>query len=293
MSTLQDQRRIVVGIDGSPEAMAAARWAATEAVRRGSTLRLVTGLEWLQKPAIGLPPPGSDLVTVLHQRAEKSMDDAVAEASAVAPGTQVDREVVHGYSASVLIAESRHAGLLVVGGTGRGRITGLLAGSVTVAVATHAACPVVAVRGDEPSGDAPVVVGVDASRTGEAALAFALDAAATRGVPLVAVHTWGDPPWDAQMGADWGEWGEVRVAAERQLAESLAGWGEKYPDVPVQRLVSHSQPARQLLDLSDDAQLLVVGSRGHGELAGLVLGSVSNAVLHRASCPVAVVRPAA
>lgn len=289
MKTLQDQR-IVAGVDGSAEALDAVRWAAAAAARRGVALRLVTALEWLQKPAIGLPAPGSDLVTVLHQRAEKGLDEAAAAASAVAPEVQVDREVVLGYSVAVLTAESRHAGLLVVGGTGQGRISGVLAGSVAVGTTTHAACPVVVVRGGERSSDAPVVVGVDGSRIGEAAVAFAFDAASVRGVPLVAVHTWGDPPWDARTAPQWDEY---RADAERELAEGLAGWAEKYPDVQVRRLVSHSHPARRLLELSEEAQLVVVGSRGHGELAGLVLGSVSNAVVHRAACPVAVVRPTA
>jgi nucleotide-binding universal stress UspA family protein len=290
MSTSQDQRRIVVGVDGSAEALEAVRWAAAETARRGGTLRLVTALEWLDRPAIGLPVPGSGVVEALHERAGKDLDDAIATAIGAASGVEVDRDIVVGYPVPVLAAESRNAGLLVVGGSGHGRIAALLAGSVAVGVATHAACPVVVVRGERPDDAAPVVVGVDASPTGEAALAFAFEAAAARRVPLVAVHTWGFPPGDARMAPMWDE---LRADAERELAERLAGWGEKYPDVRVQRMVGHSLPARVLLDLSEEAQLVVVGSRGHGELVGLVLGSVSNTVVHRAACPVVVARPAA
>jgi nucleotide-binding universal stress UspA family protein len=289
MSTLQDQRRIVVGVDGSPEALGAVRWAAAEAVRRGAALRLVTSVEWLDRPAIGLPAPEHSVADKLFELAGKSLGDAVAAANEVAPEVHVDRETVVGFPIAVLTAESRNAGLLVVGGIGHGRIASLVAGSVAVGVATHASCPVVVVRGEEHGHTAPVVVGVDPSHIGEAAIAFAFEAASARGVSLVAVHTWGFPPGDARTAPMWGE---LIDDAERELAESVAGWTEKYPDVPVRRIVSHSTAARRLVELSEEAQLVVVGSRGHGELVGLVLGSVSNAVVHRAACPVAVVRPA-
>jgi nucleotide-binding universal stress UspA family protein len=134
-----------------------------------------------------------------------------------------------------------------------------------------------------------VVVGVDGSPTSEAALAFAFEAAATRGVSLVAVHTWWDLFVDPTM-APLPDWDAIEVDEREVLAERLSGWGEKYPDVPVQRLVERDQPAHALVEQSLRAQLVVVGSRGRGNFAGLVLGSVSHAVLHRAHCPVAVVR---
>ncbi|TWF82257.1 nucleotide-binding universal stress UspA family protein [Pseudonocardia hierapolitana] len=289
MSTPQGQRRIVVGIDGSPEALAAVRWAAAEAVRRGASLRLVTSIEWLDRPAIGPPIPGHSVADSLFELAGKGLDEAADAAKKIAPEVGVDREAVVGYPVAVLAGESRHAGLLVVGASGHGRITSLVAGSVAVGVATHASCPVVVVRGEDHGRTAPVVVSVDPSHIGEAAIAFAFEAVSAHGVPLIAVHTWGFPPGDGRTAPMWGE---LIDDAERELAESLAGWTEKYPDVPVRRIVSHSTAARRLIDLSEEAQLVVVGSRGHGELVGLVLGSVSNAVVHRAACPVAVVRPA-
>jgi nucleotide-binding universal stress UspA family protein len=289
MSTLQDQRRIVVGVDGSAEAVEAVRWAAAESERRGAGLRLVTAVEWLDRPIVGGPVPGYSVADRLFEVAAKGLEEAEAAAKEVVPGVAVDRETVGGFPVAVLASESRGAGLLVVGTGEGGRIASALAGSTAVGVATHASCPVVVVRGEDHGSTAPVVVGVDASPRGEAALAFAFDAAAERGVPLVAVHTWGYPPGDARTAPMWSEFIDE---AERDLAESLAGWTEKYPDLSVRRIVSHSSPARRLRELSEEAQLVVVGSRGHGELVGLILGSVSNAMVHGAACPVAVVRPA-
>jgi nucleotide-binding universal stress UspA family protein len=289
MSTLQDQQRIVVGIDGSPEALDALRWAVAEAKRRGATLRLVTALEWADAPAVGLPGLGQRYGDIMREQAEKHLEEAAASATELAPDTEIDQRLPVGFPVAKLVAESRHAGLLVVGEGGLDRIASIVAGSVAVGVATHAACPVVVVRGEEHGAGAPVVVGVDASPIGEAAIAFAFEAASARRVPLVAVHTWGYPPGDLRTAPMWDEF---IAEAEREFAERMAGWRDKYPDVHVQRIVSHSRPARRLIELSENAQLVVVGSRGHGELAGLVLGSVSNALVHRAACPVVVVRPA-
>jgi len=156
-------------------------------------------------------------------------------------------------------------------------------------LAAHAQCPVVVVRGPEPDDPmSPIVVGVDDTPVSEAAIAFAFQAAADRGVPLIAVHTWWDTFLDQSPAVLFRD--EEQVYAQEQLAERLAGWSEKYPQVEVSRVVTRDRPAHLLLEQSRDAQLVVVGSRGHGEFAGLVLGSVSNALVHKAGCPVAVVR---
>ena len=156
---------------------------------------------------------------------------------------------------------------------------------------------VVVVRGeiDQKKGDdtepvdGPVVVGIDGTPRSEAALKFAFEEASARQAPLVAVHTWSDALNDPYL-APMIDWDVVETEEELQLAERLAGWGEKYPDVPVERLVTRGRAASVLLDRSKGAQLVVVGSRGHGEFAGLLLDSVSNALIHGASCPVAIVR---
>ena len=209
-------------------------------------------------------------------------------------GLDVEQQLIVGFPIPVLTAESERAQLVVIGDRGLGGVTGLLLGSVATALAAHAESPVVVVRGDDedPDPSAPIVVGVDGSPVSEAALAFAFDAAAARGVPLVAVHTWWDVSVDPAM-APLLDWDAIERDERRLLAERLAGWGEKYPDVRVQRVVLRDRPAHALVEQSRGAQLVVVGSRGRGGFTGLLLGSVSHAVLQRAQCPVAVVRPRA
>jgi nucleotide-binding universal stress UspA family protein len=170
------------------------------------------------------------------------------------------------------------------------RVEGLLVGSVGVAMAVQAECPVVVVRGPEPVGaPRPIVVGVDGTPVSEAAIAFAFRAAADRSVPLIAVHTWWDTFLDQSPAVLFRD--EDQVYEQELLAPRLAGWSEKYPQVEVTRIVTRDRPVHLLLEQSQQAQLVVVGSRGHGEFAGLVLGSVSNALVHRAGCPMAIVRP--
>jgi nucleotide-binding universal stress UspA family protein len=189
----------------------------------------------------------------------------------------------------VLVAESRQAQLVVVGDRGLGGFTGLLLGSVAVGLAAHAASPVAVVRGAAPSPDGQVVVGVDGSPTSEAALAAAYEAAAARRVRLVAVHTWWDFLIDTTL-APLLDWEAIEGDEHVLLAERLAGWAEKYPDVEVRRVVARDKPAHSLLQQATGAQLVVVGSRGRGGFAGLLLGSVSHSLLHHAPCPVLVVR---
>src|SRR5690606_3692092 len=169
-------------------------------------------------------------------------------------------------------------------------VPGLLLGSVAVGLGGHARCPLVVVRAVQDSEPtAPVVVGVDGSPLSDPALAFAFEAAAVRGVALEAVHAWRELVGDLDM-ATLLDWDAIETEERALLAERLAGWAEKYPDVPVRRVVTRERPARVLVEQSRGAQLVVVGSRGRGGFTGLVLGSVSHAVLHHAHCPVAVVR---
>jgi nucleotide-binding universal stress UspA family protein len=152
---------------------------------------------------------------------------------------------------------------------------------------------VVVVRGTE-TAHGPVVVGVDGSPTSEAALAFAFDEASTRGAVLVAVMTSQDFTVDSaynvsRMAADWAQ---VEEDERRLLAQRLAGWQEKHPDVDVHRVVLRDRPARALMRYAAQAQLLVVGSHGHGGFTGMLIGSTSQALVHHAPCPLAIVRPA-
>jgi nucleotide-binding universal stress UspA family protein len=285
----EDRRRtVVVGIDGSAEALRAVRWAVPEARRRRATLRLVTAFAWTDDRMVGWPGLGQTAYgDRLRAFAENGLTAAADVATELDPDLPVERDLVLGFPGVVLVEQSRGAELLVVGDRGRGRAISALAGSVAVGVAAHSACPVVVVRGTEGHSDQPlpVVVGIDGTPLSEAAIAFAFEAASARRAPLVAVHT-----WDGSVIAELVDWQSAAVEAEEELAERLAGWGAKYPDVAVQRVVGRAAAARALLDQSTRAQLVVVGSRGHGEIAGLLLDSVSNALVHAAGCPVAIVR---
>jgi nucleotide-binding universal stress UspA family protein len=288
------RRTVVVGVDGSAEVLRAVRWAVPEARRHQAVLRLITAFAWSDDRPVGLPGLGqAPCGEYLRTAAEKGLAAAAAAAADVDPDLPVEQELVLGLPADVLHEQSQTAELLVVGDSGRGRIASALIGSTALSVAARSACPVVVVRGvpTTAEGPLPVVVGIDGTPLSEAAIAFAFDAAAGRSVSLVAVHTWRDEINDPAL-VELVDWQAAAEQAEEVLAERLAGWAEKYPDVQVRRLVARGRAAHVLLDQAPRAQLVVVGSRGLGEIAGLVLDSVSNALVHKANCPVAIVRGA-
>lgn len=287
-------RPVVVGIDGSTSALDAVRWAAGEAARRAVRLRVVTAFAWQRFRAVELIAGAPDPHEVMLSAARRHLDEAVALARDLLSQEQVEPRFAEGYPIPVLRTESHDAQLLVLGDRGYGAISGLLLGSVAAAMAPHAECPVVLVRTEDgaPIEDRhrPVVVGVDGSPASDSAVAFAYEQASVRGAPLIAVHTWWDLVADPQV-ARIVDWDATEADEKVVLAERLAGWAEKYPDVRVHRMVTRERPARVLVTESRRAQLVVVGSRGRGGATGLVLGSVSHAVLHRSHCSVAVVRP--
>jgi len=291
MNASREDRQILVGIDGSASARAAARWAAREAALRRAPIRLVTAFGWMavhdEDDPNQIAPASRD--ELLHS-ARENLAIAAAQVAEVAPDVVVSSEVTAGAPAALLVALSTDVQLVVVGHRGLGGFAGLLLGSVGSAVAAHAACPVVVVRDtDDPQRDGPVVVGIDGSSRGDAVLAFAVEAAVARRVPLRAVHAWLDSvvPFIVNEPVDW----DVVAAKETDIVtRSLAGWREKYPDLRVEPVLTHTRPAHALMENSGDAQLVVVGSRGRGGLAGMTLGSVSQALLRHAECPIAVVR---
>jgi nucleotide-binding universal stress UspA family protein len=285
-------RSVVVGVDGSESAIRAVRWSAAEAARRGVALRIVTAFEWPHGHPVGEVGLGRSYRDIMLDESRRHLAEAVAVAERAVDGLEVEQQLVVGFPIPVLAEETRRAQLVVIGDRGLGGVTGLLLGSVATALAAHADAPVVVVRGEgeDPDPMAPIVVGVDGSPVSEAALAFAYEAAAARAVSLVAVHSWQDVVVDPSV-APLVDWDAIETDEKVLLAERLAGWSEKYPDVPVQRIVPRDRAAHALVELSRRAQLVVVGSRGRGGLSGLLLGSVSHALLHRAHCPVAVVRP--
>jgi nucleotide-binding universal stress UspA family protein len=281
---------VVVGVDGSPRSLDAVDLAAHEATLRNAPLHLVYAYVWPYVAAPIGPSEARGLERSLRDDAEQIVREAADRARATAPTVAVTSEAVVGAPTATLLERSRTASLVVIGDRGHGGFTGLLAGSVAVQLSAHATCPVLVARGrTDPTGD--VLVGVDGSPASEPAVGFAFEEAALRGVDLTALHAWTDPfstgpgeilplAYDAAL---------VEAKEERVLAESLAGWCDKYPDVTARRRLVRGHTREVLIEATEGAQLAVVGSRGRGGFTGLLLGSVSQAVLHHAACPVAVV----
>ncbi|KAA9153481.1 universal stress protein [Amycolatopsis acidicola] len=290
---------ILVGIDGSQSALHAARWAAEEASERQVPVRLFH--------ACVVPPMGPHVTTVttaamiesLVEQGHHWLRRAREEVRAAVPELTVRTDLRVGPAAGEIIDESAKSRLVVLGSRGLGGFKGMLVGSVSVGVAAHGHCPVVVVRGrmpDDPPPEAgPVVVGVDGSAVGDAAVEFAFEEASFRQAVLVAVHTW----LDVSVADTWAalprdiDWDSVAEDESRLLSERLAGWREKFPDVELRQRVLRDRPVRGLLEEAEGAQLIVVGSRGRGGIVGMGLGSTSQSLLHHSACPVAVVRPEA
>lgn len=293
--TRSARRPVVVGVDGSADSHRAVAWAAREAALRGLPLRVVHVFAW---PLVDVPLGPSDYGPpdgAFSNEAKRYVDDAVAHATATAPDVTVSGEVITGTPVPTLVTESRHASVVVVGHRGLGGFSGLLIGSVGVGVAAHAACPVVVVR-PRTTEQGPtahhVVVGVDGSPESEQAVAFAFEEASLRGVGLTAVHRWTAPTSVApgDMLPLVYDVDAVDREETRLLAELLSGWSAKYPDVDVHRRVVHARAAHTLVRASAGAELVVLGSRGRGGFSGMLLGSVSQALIHHAGCPVAIIR---
>ena len=286
---------VVVGYDGSEHSNIAVDWAAAEAVSRGLPLTLVAAttipLEGMRFGGSVLSP---DAIDDLLERLNVATEARAAESRAAHPGLDIRVKVALGSPASVLVEASANADLVVLGSRGMGGFRGLLVGSVGVQVASSAACPVVVIR-KAPSTEAKtIVVGVDGSELSVAALDFAFEMADRRGWSVRAVHAWEVPAYDviaAPSGPPPFDVEEFEAAEQRAFAESLAGQRERHPGVSVDEVIVRSPSARGILDASDDAALIVLGTRGRGEFLGALLGSVSQGVLHRAKVPVAVIGP--
>jgi nucleotide-binding universal stress UspA family protein len=225
--------------------------------------------------------------------ADQIVHDALERATRAVPGLTVLQRVVVGRPTRVLLEQAGTAELLVVGSRGLGAFTGLLIGSVSEQVAEHAGCPVVVVRGESSNPGLPVLVGVDGSTANQPAVEFAFAVADRRRLGLVAIGAappgWIAPPigYPTMPVPDPAEQlREVREALEM----AVRPWADKYPQVDLRLWPVIGRPATELIHASEYGSLLVIGSRGHGGLAGLLLGSVSRHALHHAECPLAVVR---
>jgi nucleotide-binding universal stress UspA family protein len=293
-----DQRPVVVGVDGSAGSDLAVRWGADAASRRRLPLRLVHVVARLRaiRPSTATAIMSSFDWTEWGRAITR---DAARLARHAAPTLAVETEVfLTGAVAEVLAREAAAAELLALGANRQGRVTEGMLGSVAINVAESATGSIVIVReraGPSLEAEADrVVVGVDGSDPALHALRFALTEAALRGAELEVVRAWTDP-WRASLRPEEADGGPDRSLLERQaagvLSDSVAEATKDLPDVAVTERLINKQPGAALLDAARQATLLVVGSRGHGGLAGLRLGSVSHGMLHQADCPVAVIRP--
>lgn len=283
-----NKRPIIVGYDGSAGAQAALRWALDDGARTGAPVIAMFVFEWLAVAGPISPGPRNWPDRGAREDAQKMVDAAVSGAYQTHPRVAVTGEVVGGSAAIILQERSREARLLVLGSRGHGGFGDLLLGSTTVAVSAHAHCPVVVVRGGPELAAGPVVAGVDGSDGALLALEYAFEQAAARGTGLRVIRAWAPPaPKWRPVDYDLAE----QAAAERvELDELLASWRSKYPHVEVAVDVVPGPTGRIMVDASRGAQLVVVGSRGRGGFRGLLLGSISQQLLHHADCPVAVVR---
>lgn len=290
----------VVGVDGSETALDAVRWAAQDAALQQSALKLVCAIPFASAEDEDVNEPFERLFEAVVAERRRWLEQAAAAAADIAPALEITQDLRYGKPAAVLVEESTGARRLVVGTRGLGDFTsiGLALGSTAETVAMMAPAPVVVVPsgtlGGQTTASLPIIVGIDGSRVGEPALAAAYEEAAVRGVPLVAAHVWSDVAVDEWFTLDNDQdWASIEEKERAVLAERMAGWQEEYPEVPVQRVVERDRPVRYFVETGGQAQLIVVGSRGRGGLAGMRMGSTSRAILHAAPCPVLVVRSAA
>jgi nucleotide-binding universal stress UspA family protein len=269
-------RPVVVAIDGSDLGTVALAWGADEARRRSCPLLLVHTAERADRAA-----------------GEQMLETAAARTRQAVPDLDVDTVLDDDRAADALLKHAAEADVMVLGSHGKGRFATLL-GSTSLQVAMHAPCPVVVIRlagEDAPPGPSAgrVVVGIDDSTRSQRAIDFAFQQADSRGIGLTAVLSWLGPDLDSSASPSH-EWEQAAQEEQALLAETLTGRCAQYPDVDVVEKTVRGDPTTALIHESPGAELLVVGTHGRGGLGGMILGSVSQTLLHRAHCPVAVVR---
>ena len=284
---------VVVGVDGSEAGSAALLWAVRAAALEGRGLTIVH--------ATGFAGAMDDLGDVLASErgllsvGRSIVREAVREARAADWTVGVESVVTTGDPSTMLVEASETAAMVVLGARGRRAVVSALLGSVSAPVIREAACPVVVVRSAaDVLRDGPVVVGVDGTPASTAAVEHAFHAASVRGRPLTVLHATWDLREHVSSVVDLRTYAQkvnLSEEEERLVAETMAGLGEKYPDVAVTEMYRRGDPVHQLVEASRAASLVVVGTRGRRLVRSRLLGSVSRGVVERAECPVAVLRP--
>ncbi|MFI6495569.1 universal stress protein [Streptomyces sp. NPDC050564] len=297
-------RHVAAGIDGSPESLAAAHWAAREAMRRGAALRLVHAWEWQLRPAPSVPADMSQ-----RSWAEDMLARASESMRAAHSGLQVIDQSVAEAPVAALLSAAEQADLLVLGSRGLGGVAGFLTGSVSQRIIARAPHPVVLVRAGECVADEhfsavdgispeeipetpyrDVVLGLDTDRPCDELIEFAFDAALRRGASLRVIHAFSAPSGFAAVDRLAPVNGpELLAEHEHAVVATLRPWCEKFPEVVVAETVTEGRAARELVSASTGAALVVVGRQVREARLGTHVGSVVHAVLHHAPCPVAVV----
>ncbi len=289
---------IVVAVDGSEASNVAVQWAANAALKRGDSLKLVCAYNMPQfMYADGMVPP-QELYDELEGEAKDKIATARKIVSDFSPEIQVEDEVREAAPIDYLLDLSQTSQMIVMGSRGLGGLSGLVMGSVSAAVVSHAECPVVVVRKEnnvtEENKYGPVVVGVDGSEISRQAMAMAFQEANARGALLRAVHAWSDAQFHSTyigLAESQSQWEQLAESEQDLLSEELKALREQYPDVEVEELVARDRPIHALKEAAEDAQLMVLGSHGRGGFKGMLLGSTSRALLQYAPCPMMVVRP--
>jgi nucleotide-binding universal stress UspA family protein len=280
--SMNTQGRIVVAYDGSPDAQTGLTWAIRSALLTGQPVVAVVATA-----TDDLVPQRSlllgDQLDEVRVSAERLFADTLVADGGV--------ELRPGPAVPVLLEAAEGAAVLVAGSRGHGQVAGVLAGSVSQHLARHASCPVVVARPPAHPEAGRIVVGVDGSGGSDAALEWACGRAELTGEDVVVVHGWRDGSATGTTRREVPPQFMDRIAEEeRLLAETVAGVRAEHPDVNLEPEAIPVPAWRALADASASASLVAVGSRGRGAFTGMLLGSVSQQVLHHAQCPVAVVR---
>ncbi|MCS4490071.1 universal stress protein [Corynebacterium sp. ES2775-CONJ] len=290
---------VVVAVDGSPAADNAVRWAANTAHKRGVALKIAASYTMPQFLYSDGIMPLQELYDDLQQETMEIIERAKSLALEVAPDLHIGYTLAEGTPIDMLLELSETVTMIVMGSRGLGGLSGMVMGSVSAAVVSHAHCPVVVVREDnevnETTKYGPIVVGVDGSDVSQKAVEFAFREAAARGTRIIAVHTWMDMQVQASLAglaAAQREWATVEERQIQEVQSDLEPFLSTYPDVAVEMVITRDRPVRALVDSAENAQLLVVGSHGRGGFRGMLLGSTSRALLQSSPCPMVVVRPA-